>query len=446
MMATSGKEQKKSVTLSFSLQERGKNVLSAKDSVNCDCHLGGLTSGIGATPLLKSDGSTHTCPEGNITHIIIRKDLDDKTQTYTERIGALTDEGTFYLQSALDGEFTPITMNNFAPGLVQFAEADSRYKLAIIGETTCAFLLEDDSFNLTMMDGMCRIGCFFAHRMFLGVKPSTLVCSSPDNVQSFTPSIHDGGLIRFPNVGGTLVAMQVYEESLYLFFEYGILRMDVKGTVKEFKTEQLPYTGGKIYGKSVCAGQRGIYFLASDGAYYLDGKWSKRVLNGFVRCPKEETMLESGVTFAGRVFLRYMTEEGYKTLVFYEGEESGYYTDFLPTFNKDDGGKCLFTEPDRKIYEFSERGEKGADGSFSSEETDLGTGGRKTLTNLYFTGRGSFTLTVKTGGRKFVREVTLQDGRAEVRLSESGERFSFDFALPYGSEISSMSAAYTPLS
>ena len=104
----------------------------------------------------------------------------------------------------------------------------------------------------------------------------------------------------------------------------------------------------------------------------------------------------------------------------------------------------MFTEPERKIYEITERGEKGADGSFSSEETDLGTGVRKTLTNLYFTGRGSFTLTVKTGGRKLVRELTFQEGRAEVRLSESGERFSFDFALPYGSEVSSMSAAYLP--
>ena len=443
-MAIGETKRRKHATFSFSLQERGKNVLLAKESVNCDCRLGSLKSGMGATPLRKSDGSTHTCPEGNVTHIVIRKDLDDETKTYTERIGALTDEGAFFLQSALDGEFTQITVNVFAPGIVQFAGTDSRYKLAVIGETMCAFLREDDSFDLAMMDGMSRIGCFFAHRMFIGVKPSTLTCSAPENVQSFNPSINDGGLIRFPNAGGMMVAMQVYEERLYLFFEYGILRVDAKGAVKDFKAEQLPYTGGKIYGKSVCAGVRGIYFLASDGAYHFDGKWTKRVLDGFVLCPKGETLLESGAAFAGRVFLRYETDEGYKTLVFYEGEESGYYTDFFPIFNKDDGGKCLFTEPDRKIYEFSERGEKGADGSFSSEETDLGTGVRKTLTNLYFTGRGSFTLTVKTGGRKLVRELTFQEGRAEVRLSESGERFSFDFALPYGSEVSSMSAAYLP--
>lgn len=445
-MATIGKDEKKRVALSFSLQERGNNVLFSPNSINCDCRFGMLKSGMGGTPLLKSDGSTHTCPDETITHIVIRKDLDDETKTYTERIGILTDEGDFFLQSALDGEFTQVTTGMTAPGIVQFAGLDSRYKLAILSDGACTFLLEDDSFEMALIDGMNRSGCFFANRMFVGVKPSSVACSEPENVQNFTPSIHDGGLIRFPNVGGALVAMQVYDECLYLFFEYGILRMDVKGSVKDFSAERLPYTGGKIYGKSVCSGQRGIYFLASDGVYHFDGKWSKRVLDGFAICPKQETFSESGATFAGRVFLRYMVSEEYKTLVFYEGEESGYYTNFFPMFNKDDVGKCLFTKPDHKIYEISERGSVGADGLFSSEETDFGTGVRKTLTNLYFTGQGSFTLTVKSGGRKFVREVSLEDGRAEVRLSESGERFSFEFTLPYGAEVRSMSAAYILLS
>lgn len=445
-MATIGKETKKRVALSFSLQERGNNVLFSQNSINCDCRFGTLKSGMGGAPLLKSDGSTHTCPDETITHIVIRKDLNNTTKTYTERIGVLTDEGDFFLQSALDGEFTQVTMGMTAPGIVQFAGLDSRYKLAILSDASCTFLLEDDSFEMALVDDMNHVGCFFANRMFVGVKPSSVACSEPEDVQDFTPSIHDGGLVRFPNVGGMLVAMQVYDERLYLFFEYGILRMDVKGSVKDFSAEQLSYTGGKIYGKSVCTGQRGIYFLASDGVYHFDGKGAKRVLDGFAICPKQETFLESGAAFAGRVFLRYMTGTDYQTLVFYEGEESGYYTNFFPMFNKDEGGKCLFTKSDHKIYEFSERGTEGGSGLFSSEETDLGTGTRKTLTNLYFTGQGSFTLTVKSGGRKFVRGVSLANGRAEVRLSESGERFSFEFTLPYGAEVRSMSAAYLLLS
>lgn len=445
-MSRNSREQKKSIDFSFSLQEKGKHLLFAKESVNCDCRFGRLRSGMGAAPLLKSDGSTHTCPQGNIIHIVIRRDLNGTTKTYTERVGALTDAGEFYMQRAVDGTFFRVATNIYASDIVQFAGDDSRYKLALIGESMCGYIKQDDSLEFVMMDGMSGIGCFFAHRMFLGVKPSTLVCSTPENETNFTQSIHDGGLIRFPNAGGALVAMKVYEEALYLFFEYGILRVDAKGAVKNFTTERLPYAGGKIYGKTVCVGQRGIYFLASDGAYYFDGKWTKRVLSDFVLCPKEETFSESGAAFAGRVFLRYLTETGYQTLVFYEDEESGYYMDTLPIFNRDEGGRCLFTTEDCKIYQFAEQGEKGADGTFSSEKTDLGTGKRKTLTDLYFTGHGEFTLTVKTGGRKLTRKMTFQNGKAEVRLSESGERFSFDFALPYGSEIRSMSAAYMTVS
>ncbi len=437
------KQRKRTVELSFSLQKKGSRVLFGRKGVNCDCRGGGLRSGIGSDPVLKSDGSAHTCPVDNAVLLVARKDLDRSQQRYTERFGVLNDVGEFYLQETLEGEyyclFTGMEHANFA----QFAGRDDRFVLALIGNTRCTYVYQDNTFDYVILQNMSRTGCFHRHRMFLGELPATLACSAPESIMDFAESIHDGGLVRFPNVGGEIVAIKGYRGRLYLFFERGILRLNASGAVKNFTVDEVPYSGGKIYGRTVCAGDKALYFLAADGAYALDGTDVKRVLSHFVRPAKEETLLERGAAYAGRILFRYLTEEGYRTLVFYEDDESGYYMDGLPIFTDEEGGRCLFIDENKTIRQLAEGGERGPDGLFESAECELGRAGRKILTDLHFEGRGSFSLTVKTGGRTLKREVVFREGAARVRASESGEAFTFSIRLPYGSEISSMSATYT---
>ncbi len=437
------RERKRSIALSFSLQKKGRGVLLGKEGVNCDCRGGRLKSGVGSAPVLTASGSTQTCPIENVISIVARKDLISSDRTYTERFGVLNAAGEFYTQEHAEGAYYPVFTGLPNASVTQLAGTDSRFSLALIAGTKCVYIRQDDSFEIVMLDHASGVGCFYAHRMFLGEKPSTLLCSAPENIMDFAESIHDGGLIRFPNAGGMLVGMKGYKDRLYLFFEYGILRLSASGAVKEFAAETCGYAGGRIYGRTLCVGERGVYFLAEDGVYRLGGERASRVLEGFTLPPTEETLLERSAAYAGRICMRYSTARGYRTLVLYEDDESGYYMDGLPIFTSDDRGRCLFTDEHNVIRQFSERGADGPSGRFISEENDLGVAGRKVLTGLRFAGAGSFSLTVRTGGRTLRREVVFADGGAEVRASEGGERFTFEFELPYGTEIAAMTATYT---
>ncbi len=439
------KERKKSVALSFSLQKKGKYVLLAKDSMNCDCQGGRLKTGLGGNRLFKNDNSTQTCPVDNVVLLVARKDLDNATKTYSERFCAIDAQGNLYVQDEVDGGFTLVGGGFSHAHITQFAGEDNQFKLAVITDTRCIYFKQDGNFDTVLLDHACEAGCFYEHRMFLGEKPATLLCSAPEDVLDFTESIHDGGLIRFPNVGGELVAIKGFHKRLYLFFEHGIMRINASGAVKNFTADALTYSGGKIYGKTVCVGTYGLYFLAADGVYRLDGEKCRRLLSDFVLPPTEESGLESSVAYSGRIVIRYLTGYGYRTLVFYEDEESGYYLDGMPIFTGEDGGRCLFTDENNVICQLAEDGENGLDGTFSSMDTLLGRAGRKRLVGLHFEGKGSFELTVKTKTRTLTRRVVFQDGQADVRLSERSETFSFAFALDYGTEIASMAATYTYL-
>lgn len=436
-------ERKKNVTFTFSLRDTdGKNTLFAKDSVNCDCRDGKLRTALGGAKLLKADGFPQTCDLEGVTQLIVLKVYDSATKTYTERFGALTESGEFHVQEKADGEFIRIATGMENAGVEQFAGETFRYKLALIGENTCVYFKDDDTFDIAMLEGTSKTGCFFKHRMFVGMRPSKLVCSAPEDELDFTESIHDGGLIRFPCVGGSIVAMKAFDDRLYVFFEYGILKMNASGATKNFTADELQYAGGKIYGRTVCVGNHGLYFMTSDGVYRFDGEEVDRLFPDLVELPKSETLLESGVTFSERVLIRYLTKTGYRTLVFYEDGKDCYYMDKLPIFSGEEGGRCLFTDENGVICQLRENGEVGFEGRFFGAETDLGVAGRKTLTKLCFEGEGSFSLTVKTGGRSFTREVAFASGVTEVKLSERGERFAFDLLLQNGTTISKMTAEF----
>ena len=438
------KERTKKLALSFSLRGTDEqDVLVSRESFGCDCRGGILKTAPGGARVLGEDGNPVTMPVG-VQLVRLYKVYDSTLKTYRERYCALTESGDFYAQEE-SGEFWLAGTGYQGAAIERFAGANDRYKLAVIGERSCVVYKDDGSFDMAALEGTRKIGCFFNHRLFVGMKPSKIVCSAPEEEVNFTESITDGGMLAFPCVGGQIVAIKGYQGRLYLFFEYGILQLTTAGSVKDFSVKTIEYAGGKIFSKTVCVGARGVYFLASDGAYRFDGDRAERLLAGFVIAPSEETFLEGCGVYGGRVFMRYLTKSGYKTLAFYEDGKDGFYMEQLPALSGEEGGRCLFTDETGALYGLSQGGSFGFDGDFLGAETDFGVVGRKTLKKLSFTGKGRFTLTVKTGGRSFEREVVFQDGRAEILLSERGERFAFDFHLNYGTVISNMAAEFTSL-
>lgn len=334
-------ERVKNVALIFSLQGGGKYALTPKETLNCDCREGKLATPFEGVKLLNFDGTQVVCDAPGIVRIGSGKVYNGEDKTYAERFFVLTEAGDFYLQKSGDTAFAQIASGLEGAGIERFADESFRYKIVLIGENSCLFVKDDEDFDVAMLDSTAKTGCFFKHRMFVGMRPSKLVCSAPGDELDFTESISDGGMIRFPCVGGSIVAIKAFEDALYLFFEYGILRVSVGGQPKDFTAEKLEYAGGKIFGRTVCLGNRGVYFMAADGAYRFDGENVERLLPEFVLAPKAETLLESGAAFTGRILLGYQTEKGYRTLVVYEDGKDGFYMDDLPALSGDEGGQVF---------------------------------------------------------------------------------------------------------
>ncbi|MBQ7323970.1 MAG: hypothetical protein IJW96_05340 [Clostridia bacterium] len=427
-------------TMHFSLQEGGRYVLKPKMALNCDCHGGGLRTAPKWNVLQKSNGTPIESLPQNVQRLGVIKMYNAQTGTYTERFCALDKAGAFYTQESIDAGFDKIGLGFNNAGMVRFAGTDSRYCLALILKNSCIFWKENDTYDMVAITDLTYFGCFFKHRMFVGKNPSKIAFSDAENVLDFTQSIEDGSEISFPNVGGKIVAICPFEEYLYLFFEHGILRLDVGGEAKEFVAKELAYEGGRIFGNLVQKGEQGIYFMATDGVYCLRGNDVTKCLADFVERPLEENTTAHAASFHGKILFCYWTETGCKTLAVYEDGKDGFYMDALPVLTAEEGGRCLFTDENRHICQLDEGGAYGTQGDFFNAETDWDITGRKRLSKLRFEGVGNFVVTIRTSGRVCVRRVSLDGGWAELNLSESGEIFSFDFQLEPGTRIDSMKA------
>ena len=432
------KEKTRNVRLSFALQGVGrKGVLVAKKGVNCDCRGGKLRKAPAGTPCLKSDRSPRVCTISNVAKICLIKEYSNADGTYVERFSVLDQNGRFYVQRQDTQSFTLLLGGLPGADVVRTVDRNNWVKTVFINGETCLILEANYTGKAVKLANNCKTGAFFKHRLFVGVKPSALACSAPGDELSFTESVYDGGLLRFPCVGGEIVAIKPFEDKLYVFFEYGILKLTVGGAIKDFEAQEIEYVGGKIYGRTVRATNKALFFMAEDGLYRLDGRSVKRLFSDFVQLPKEETLLESGVGYGDKVLIRYLTDEGYKTLAVYEDGEDCFYMDGLNALSCEEGGRCLFIDENKRICQLSEDGVFGSVGRFIGAETDFGLSGRKTLTKLSFEGKGNVSVTIENGGRTFVRSLIFEDGKAEVKLSERGDKFVFHFTLSSGSEISS---------
>lgn len=439
-MVAKTKERVFQRTMQFSLQEGGRYALKANYSNNCDCHNGELRAPLQWVQLVKTDGSLVEAVPANTRKIAVIKVYDVDSKTYSERFCAFTESGEFFTQASIDEEFESKGEGFYDVGIVRFADPNPSYRLAILMENAIVLWKDDDSYDVTVVTDTKRFGCYFKHRIFVGVKPSKLIFSEAERAENFIESMYDGGTVAFPNVGGEMVGIHPFGGYLYLFFEYGILRLDVGGEAKQFVAKEVEYSGGRILGRTIQKGGRGIYFMAMDGAYSFNGERVEKVLDGYALLPTKETDLDRSGSFHGRILFYYLTDEGYKTLVLYEDKKDGFYMDGLSILTAEEGGRCLFTDETGHICQLEEQGNIGRKGVFLGAETNWGVEGRKTLTKLRLEGVGELLVTVRTEGRVCTRRVCLQGDWTEVPLSERGEVFRLDFMLEPGTQIKNMTA------
>ena len=436
------KEHTRCVTMRFStVATDKKGYLKAREAINCECRNGVIKNAMSWSRFKWSNGKNIAVPETHITGAFVTREYLAEEKQFQERIGVIGEYGNVYIETPTENKFTCIATGVNQATVASVGEGVEFYK-GIFGDGKA--LLVDGSGAvkaLTDLTDSTMGGAYYRHRLFVGVRPSGVAYSEPENVGIFTKSLYDAGEIRFADMGSDVIAMKVFKDKLYLFFDHGIMMMENCGSPIDFKTKTFAYAGGKILGKTVCVANSSIFFMATDGLFRFDGVKVEKVLSGFVQIPYGETGKESAAAAGEKIFIHYaQAASTFVTLVVYEDGKDAYYVTDMEGVSRADDGRILFRDRNGVMSVLKESGDYVILGTFDSEETDFGIAGRKTLRKLVLKGRGECYLTVTCGLISIQYTLDLTSGCMEIPMNFNGERFQFQFLMLGGSKIEEMTA------
>lgn len=424
--------------------DRG-NVLKAAVVNQCECGKDGIRPLPEWAPVTNKNGAQYKCNISNALEIGSRKVEDEYTDGYEDVYYALSRTGIFYMyveemnafQTVVTGRKRMVVCPLMKDGTAQFALFTTHGFVLVNADTTYNVIIEKDT---------VAAGAYFRHRVFVGMKNGILKYSAPEDFTNFTESVEGGGSIRLPDGGGEIIAIKVFDDALYVFFQSGIIRLNVGGDPCEFYAEKIPYSGGDIFARTVCVCDHVIYFLTVNGVYRLQGKKAERLELGMT-FPLKEGSMEGCAVWRGMPMMRYYdTDNKYKTIMI-RPDGTAFFIPDLIGLSSGDNGKVLFADSQRNIYHLVDDGQGSVwfTGNVETLKNNLGYVGRKCLRKLCFYGEGSCTVTLKTEGKSFTKTFTFENGFAEWFLHALGEYYTFSFTIERGSKIREVYAEFEVL-
>jgi hypothetical protein len=278
----------------------------------------------------------------------------------------------------------------------------------------------------------------------VALKGGVLKYSAPEDFSNFGETENLGGSMAFPHCGGEIIAMKPYQDTLYIFFKSGIMRLKAGGEPSGFYAERLDYAGGDIFSRTICVCQHAIYFLSRSGLYRLKGKKTER-LDLDVDFPQEETGFEGCSVWKDRPMIRYhVGDDVYTTIIVGKDGKSAFFMKDLADLGRGEDGRVFFTDKGKYLCQLTDKGTYWFDGRFNTQATDFGYSGKKRLECLRFYGEGSFTLSILWNGMIVNKHLEFVNGVAEWRFDrmEYGEEYQMTFELGRMTKITGVQAEY----
>ena len=137
---------------------------------------------------------------------------------------------------------------------------------------TNATLNEDTPYVVSM--------CVLYERAFavLGTDRYKVWFSDELDPTNWNVNSEDGGYIELADDGGAVIKVISFLNYVYIFREYGIVRLTATASQSDFSTYRLFTSSGRIYGDTVTVCGNKIIFFAEDGLYCFDGVETVRIL------------------------------------------------------------------------------------------------------------------------------------------------------------------------
>lgn len=404
-------------------------------SYECDCEGGVLQNSPEWAPVYNQSGNQYKCNVSNLLEIGSWKVDDNYTDTYQNCYYAISTTGAFYIYREDKQAFLTVLTNGTKVHFQPLMTSDGcRYALftegrLLIGKT-------DGAYTTVIATNVVPAGTYFRHRLFVGKKNGVLAYSAPEDFTNFTESVQEGGSIRFPDAGGEIIAVKVYDDALYVFFTSGIMRLEVGGDPCDFRAEKIDYRGGDIFYRTICVYDHGIHFLARNGLYRLKGKKVERLDTTLNFC-EEESGAENCAVWKGRTLIRYRNANKiYQTLSISEDGTVEPFT-MMRGFANGQDGRVLLVDSLKKVYQLTgaNQGTIWYEGTFETEHSNLGYVGRKTLRKVRLYGEGELDLMISNGHTYQRKKMNFMNGVVEWSMGFSGDTFAFTFTLQRSTKV-----------
>lgn len=446
--AFQAQEKRKEVEYTkFAVERRGvareKGVLTASASKNCAIVDGALTAGEGVKAY-RPDGVALSMASklGTIASFYIQPYKPADGELYMA-LGCISTAGVAYMFNKAAGLWAQF--NNFRTRTVTvpYIGENGVYFVAYISETG---MLACDGSHTIISDtfgGSRSMACAFKDRIFCVEDEYTVAYSAPLATADFTESIDDGGKIAVPSDGWEIVALTTFCDSVYIFYEYGVLKLEVAGKARDMKIERLGYNGGRILRDTaaVCSvGGEKLFFLAEDGLYLFDGKRAKRICEELAIRPYRGTQTCACAAAEGKYTVQYVDETGEtRRIVVDAASETGYDSFAVEALSAADGK--IFCKYEGEPHTLTDADlPTGEASTFTAVGVTFGVEGVKRLQTLRLEGEGRITVAVSSEKRKKTRTVDFVNGRASVRLWQRGRAFSIEATLSKGAVLRKLTA------
>lgn len=425
----------------------GAGVLMGAYVANCDCTGGVLRAAAGLTNFTLADGDT-VAVSTNMVQIkeFLLLPVKNSDGEWEKRLYCTTKAGYFYKYLEDDSKFFLSRLFDAEVKTVVALDTDATPYLVFCGGTGIYTYNESQGMKQVFSEACAPVACVADGRVFTAQKPQTLVYSAPFEPSNFTSDMHGGGRVVLPKNSGEIVGLAAINGYVYVFFEYGLARLRVAGSARDFEVETIGYGGGRIFRDSIGvygdkSGER-AFFLAADGLYALREKGVERVCENLTITPRRTAQVCNQAVADGRYYLRFIDKSGtYCGVAVDIASEEGHYIYAKEGLSVIDGVAVCRSNDKVMCYRLGEKLPSGITAEFEVVGATFGVGGMKTLEKMRLLGEGAFVVTVETDKRSKTYYLVGSTARTAWDVRMRGKWFKFHFQMSgvgsalYGMEV-----------
>lgn len=417
----------------FPSEEKG--VLTAINSINCSCADKVLQGGIGYEYLYNRNGEEiKTAPLKNtLAYYLLEGWANGGGTELTDYYFVLTEDGSIYQYSANLGGYVKKAEVGLQAGIVAAYAPNGETRILVAGENGGYCVDGEDWTEITETDGEKGTSaiCFSKNRVFLGERPCKLLYGNPELPWDFTSSYDDGGYAYLPLNKGNIVDITEFGDSIYIFFQRGIMRLKPDGLARNFQLSEAEYSGGEIFAKSVGVCGNWIFFLSENGICRFDGNKVERVGRFLGITPSKSRQNCAHATVGEYFVLRYFDELLWmkRTVALRADGNDGYFLSDFTALNECNRTPLCAVGTRLATLKLGGNLPDGEKRVFESDFISLGGEGKKYLKSVTFYGEGCFAFEVFDGEAWTAFEIEDMIQKKTLKIGLHAEDFRFRFII-----------------